>query len=50
MTGEDAPQFVLHEHFAHHYHFNFRFEKQGELKSWSAKKSQPLKKPLVGKQ
>jgi hypothetical protein len=35
MTGEDNPQFVLNEQFAHHHPFDFRFKKEGELKSWS---------------
>jgi hypothetical protein len=53
VTGEDNPQFVLHEYFTHHHHFDFRFEKRGELKSWSEEpereKIAPLKLPLVGK-
>ena len=51
MTGEDYPRFVLHEYFTHHHHFDFRFEKRGELKSWSEEpereKIAPLKKPLL---
>jgi hypothetical protein len=35
VTIEDNPQFVLHEYFTHHHHFDFRFKKEGELKSWS---------------
>jgi hypothetical protein len=35
MTGKDNPQFVLHEYVTHHHYFDFRFEKEGELKSWS---------------
>ena len=35
MTGEDNPQLGLHEYFTHYHHFDFRFEKEGELKSWS---------------
>ncbi len=51
MTGEDYPRFVLHEYFTHHHHFDFSFEKRGELKSWSEEpeheKIAPLKKPLL---
>jgi hypothetical protein len=51
VTGEDNPQFVLDEYFNHHHHFDFWFEKIGELKSWreepEREKIAPLKLPLV---
>ncbi len=46
MTGEDNPQFVLHEYFTHHHHFDFRFEKRGELKSWSEEPEREKIAPL----
>lgn len=33
-----APRFVLHEHFAKHHHFDFRFEKDHVVKSWAIPK------------